>query len=111
MSEYFKYYEYFEIKPETYQYINLDKYPNDIKRIWSTCDGSHTFRKRLYFFSESRREVYKLSSDPMRYQERNGTHVYCLIDDMNKRCSFCVNDYLITKTSNMSKIELPKMYR
>ena len=88
-----------------------DQYPSDIKRIWSTCGGSHMFRKRFYFFSESYGKVYKLGSDPMSYHERNGSHVYCLVDDMNKRCCFCVNDYLIKCTSDMPKIELPKKYR
>ena len=108
MAEYFKYYNDFECKSE---FITPDKYPNDIKQIWSTCDGAHMFRKRFYFFSESYGKVYKLGSDPMSYHERNGSHVYCLVDDMNKRCCFCVNDYLIKCTSNMTKIELPKKYR
>lgn len=88
-----------------------DQYPSDIKRIWSTCRGSHMFRKRFYFFSENYGKVYKFGSDPMSYHERNDTHGYCLVDDMNKRCSFCFNDYLIKCTSNMNKIELPKKYR
>ena len=109
MSEYFKYYNDFECKSE---FITTDKYPSDIKRIISTCDGSHTFHKRFYFFSESQRKVYKLCSDPLSYHVRGeDTHVYCLVDDMNKRCSFCVSDFLIAITSNMSKIELPKKYR
>ena len=112
MSEYFKYYNDFECKPESYQFFTPDKYPSDIKRIWSTCSGTHMFCKRIYFFSESHRKVYKLCSDPMSYHERGeDIHIYCLVDDMNKRCSFCVNDNLIKCTSSMNKIELPKNYR
>ena len=53
MSEYFKYYDDFGFKPESYHFITPDRYPNDIKRIWSTCDETHMFRKRVYFFSPS----------------------------------------------------------
>ena len=112
MSEYFKYYDDFGFKPESYQMITPDRYPSDIKRIWSTCDGTHMFRKRIYFFSPSQRKVYKTIYGPLSYHIRNeDTHVYCLVDDMNKRCSFCVNDNLVKYTSNMTKIELPKKYR
>lgn len=112
MSEYYKYESDFENKEDTWKLYSWDKYPSDIKRIISTCDGSHTFYKRLYFFSESQRIVYQIGSDPLKFQERgDGTHVYCLIDDYNKRYSFFVSDFLIAITSNMSKIELPKKYR
>ena len=108
MSEYFMYYDDFGFKPESYHFITPDRYPNDIKRIWSTCDGTHTFHKRVYFFSPSQRKVYKLSCGPLNYQVRWNSHVYCLVDDMNKRYSLCVNDRLIDRTSNMTKIELMK---
>ena len=112
MSEYFKYYDDFECKPESYQFITSDKYPSDIKRIMFTCDGTHRFSKRIYFFSESNRQVYQSGYGSLSYHERGeDTHIYCLVDDMNKRCSFCVNDYLIKFIKNMRKIELPKKYR
>ena len=112
MAEYFKYYNDFGFTPTSYHMLTPDRYPSDIKRIWSTCDGAHVFSKRFYFFSESHRKVYKLCSDPLSYHVRGeDTHVYCLVDNMNKRCSFCVNDGLIVYTSGMNKIELPKKYR
>ena len=104
MSEYFKYYDDFGFKPESYHFVTPDRYPNDIKRIMSS--GNHTFHKRVYFFSPSHRIVYKSCYGPLNYQVRWNSHVYGLIDDMNKRCSFCVNDRLIDRTSDMSKIEL-----
>ena len=112
IDKYFDYADDFEIKPDTWKYYNWNKYPSDIKRIWSSCNGAHIFSKRLYFFSPSYRIVYQIGSDPLRYQERgDDTHVYCLIDDSNKRCSFCVSEFLIILTKDMNKIELPKKYR
>ena len=108
MSEYFKYYDDFRFKPESYHFITPDRYPNDIKRIVSTCDGTDMFRKQVYFFSPSQRKVYKLGCGPLSYQVRCNSHVYCLVNDMNERYSQYVNDQLIALTSNMTKIELMK---
>ena len=102
----FLYADDFEVREESWRRINWDRYPNDIKRIWTTCDGSHRFRGRFYFFSPSQRQVYKLGSDPLRYQVRGNSHVYCLIDDMNKRYGLCVNDRFIERTKDMRKIVL-----
>ncbi|KAK8835152.1 hypothetical protein M9Y10_013396 [Tritrichomonas musculus] len=108
-DKHFDYADDFEIKPDTWNRYNWDKYPSDIKRIWSSCDGAHIFSKRLYFFSPSYRIVYQIGSDPLRYQERgDDTHVYCLIDNNNKRYSLYVNDRLLGRIKNMNKIELPK---
>ena len=96
----------FEVKEESWRRINWDRYPNDIKRIWTTCDGRHMFSKRFYFFSPSHRQVYQLGSDPLRYQEKGNSKRYCLIDDMNKRYSLYVNDRLVERTKDMSKIVL-----
>ena len=106
MSEYIKYYNDFGFKSESYHFITPDRYPNDIKRIVSS--GNHTFHKRVYFFSPSQRKVYKLGYGPLNYQVRWNSHVHCLVDDINKRCSLCVNDRLIDRTSNLTKIELMK---
>ena len=112
MSGYFKYHDDFRFKTESYHFITPDRYPRDIKRIWSTCDGTHMFSRRIYFFSPSQQIVYKSCYGPLSYHNRNeDTRVYCLVDDMNKRCSFCVYDNLIKCISNMTKIELPKKYR
>ena len=104
MTDYFIYADDFDVKPISYQFIHKDKYPSDIKRIISK--GTHNYHKRIYFFSPSKREVYKPGSEPLRYQETGNSHVYCLIDDMNKRCKLYVNDKLIEKTKNMNKIIL-----
>ena len=110
IDKHFDYADDFEIKPDTWNRYNWDKYPSDIKRIWSSCNGAHIFSKRLYFFSPSYRIVYQIGSDPLRYRERDDdTHVYCLIDDNNKRYSLYVSDRLLGRIKNMNKIELPKM--
>ena len=111
IDKHFDYADDFEIKPDTWNRYNWDKYPSDIKRIWSSCNGAHIFSKRLYFFSPSYRIVYQIGSDPLRYQLKGNSKRYCLIDDNNKRYSFGVNDFLFILTENMNKIELPKLYR
>ena len=108
MTNYYKYESDFEL-PESCKIKN--KYPSDIKRIISICDGSHTFHKRFYFFSASQRQVYKLNSNPLKYQTIGNSLKYTLVDDMNKRCSFSVSDFLIALTANQSRVALPKKYK
>ena len=64
---------------------------------------------RFYFFSESQRQVYKLESDLLHGYKIGNSLKFALVDNMNKRDSFLVNDLLIAITKNMSKIELPKL--
>ena len=93
MSDYYKYESDFEL-PESCKITN--KYPNDIKRIIS--HGDHTFHKRFYFFRESQRQVYKLSSDPLHgYKIVNSLKF--TVDDINRRNSFCVSNFLIAIAS------------
>ena len=107
IDKHFTYSYDFEIKPESYRFITPDKYPSDIKRIVSI--GDHTFHARFYFISEIFRTVYKLTSDPMKYQITGNSKKYCLVDDNNKRYGLYVNDRLFDRIKNMNKIILPKM--
>ena len=104
MSEYFIHYDDFDFIPQSYHQFTPDKYPNDIKRIISY--NQHTFHKRIYFFSPSQRIIYKVCCGPLSYHVSYHSRVYCLIDDMNKRVSLCINDLFIVRTSDMKKIEL-----
>ena len=104
MSEYNKYYEDFDL-PESWKITN--KCPIDIKRIIS--HGDHIFQMRFYIFSESQRQVYKLDSDLLHGYKIGNSLMFTLVDNMNKRDSFPVNDLLIARNKNMSKIELPKL--
>ena len=64
---------------------------------------------RFYIFSESQRQVYKLDSDLLHGYKIGNSLMFTLVDNMNKRDSFPVNDLLIARNKNMSKIELPKL--
>ena len=88
-------------------------FPSDIKRIIS--HGHHTFHRRLYFFSPSTRCVYRFLSykygagTNLRQYNQYKSLIYNLITDENKHDSLCVSDNLLERTSNKTKIILPKM--
>lgn len=96
MRKHYKYENDFDLPTNTHM---LDKYPSGIKRIIS--QNQHTFHKRFYFFNESHWEVYNLGSDPMRYQVKWNSHVYCIFDNMNKWDALYVNDRLMAHASNI----------
>ena len=84
--------------------------PIDIKRIVS--HNHHTFHKRIYFFSESKRQIYRYlpmfggASEPLKAYKIGNSLKFNILTDENKHDCIYVSDRLITRTSNMTKIEL-----
>ena len=99
----------FECSDDSYQLITPEKYPGDIKRIVSSCDGCHTLCKGFYFINVIFRTVYILPIYPLCYKIKGNSKIYCLIDDNDKRYGLCVNDKLVDRIKDMNKIELSKI--
>ena len=84
--------------------------PTDVKRIVS--HNHHTFHKRIYFFSESKRQIYRYlqmfggASEPLRAYKSGKSLKFNVLTDENKHDSIYVSDRLIDRISNMTKIEL-----
>ena len=84
--------------------------PSDIKRIVSY--GKHTFHKRPYFFSPSMRQVYRYTPTDKLVERLTGYECgnsirFSLVPDTTKRTSITVNDWMLTITGDMGKIDLP----
>ena len=84
--------------------------PNDIKRIVS--HGKHTFRKRIFFFSPSQRQVYRyIATDKLVEVVKGHTVgnslVFNLVTDESRHDTLYVNDRMLDIIRDMPKIELP----
>ena len=84
--------------------------PTIRKRIVS--HNHHTFHKRIYFFSPSKRQIYRYlpmfcgASDPLKAYKSGNSLKFKILTDENKHDSIYVSDRLIAHISNMKKIEL-----
>ena len=85
----------------------------DIKRI--ITHGNHAFRRRLYFFSPSTKQVvrflnYEFSVGTYLKAHRQGKSlIYNLIADDGKHDALCVSDKMLARTAGMTKLVLPKL--
>ena len=72
----------------------------------------YSFHKRIYFFSESKRQIYRYlpmfggASEPLRAYKSGKSLKFNILTDEDKHDSIYVSDRLITRTSTMTKIEL-----
>lgn len=98
-----------------------DKMPADVKRIISHC--SFTYNRRYYFFSPSRKQIYRYYTDidfAVLLESRKTSKTsfrYLLIPDIddgtpntpNKRDSINISDRFIKRIEGMNKLVLPKL--